>query len=224
MTGTYPTAVANQPPAAMTGWSPRRDPAAPGVRLRAAVGKSLIVGAALLLVLSGCGGASHTKTVVVTATANGTTTSGPILTTLSGSSTVTTTSTSSSTTATSTTNAADVVHIATFKSPTGNIGCMIIADTARCDLKTKSWTLPPRPSNCPDIVDFGQGAIVADGRPGHLVCAGDTTLDPSAKTLAYGTNTSVGGFTCQSRTGGVTCSNDSSGHGFFVSFQTYRTF
>jgi hypothetical protein len=189
------------------------------------VTKASLIAAAVMLALAGCGGASHTKTVVVTATTSSGTSSGPILTTLSGSSTVSTNTTSSSTTATSTTTtAARVVHIATFKSPTGNIGCMIIAGTARCDLKTKSWRLPPRPSNCSTIVDFGQGAIVADGRSGHLVCAGDTSLDPSAKTLPYGTDTSVGGFTCQSRTAGMTCTNTSSSHGFFVSFQGYRTF
>jgi hypothetical protein len=189
------------------------------------VGKSFLLASALVLVLvlAACGAASRTKTVVVTATTSSSSNSGPILTTLSGSSTVTTTTPSSSTTATSTT-AANVVHVATFKSPTGNIGCMIIAGTARCDLQMKTWTLPPRPSNCPNIVDFGQGAIVADGRPGHLVCAGDTTLDPSAKTIPYGTNTSVGGFTCQSRSSGITCTSDSSGHGFFVSIQSYRLF
>jgi hypothetical protein len=191
------------------------------VRLRTVVSKSLVLAAVVLLGLAGCGGASHTKTVVVTATTSSPR-SGPILTTVSGSSTVTTTTSSSTTTTSST--AANAIHVATFKSPTGNIGCMIIADTARCDLKTKSWTPPPRPSSCPNIVDFGQGAIVADGRPGHLVCAGDTTLDPGAKILPYGTDTSVGAFTCQSRFNGMTCRNDSSGHGFFVSIQSYRTF
>jgi hypothetical protein len=188
------------------------------------VGNSFVIAAGVVIALTGCGGAAHTKTVVVTATTSSSSSSGPILTTLSGSSTGTTTAPSSTTATSTTTTAANVVHIATFKSPTGNIGCMIIADTARCDLKAKSWTLPPRPSDCPNIVDFGQGAIVADGRPGRLVCAGDTTLDPSAKTIPYGTDTSVGGFTCQSRTNGMTCTNDSSGHGFFVSFQSYRTF
>jgi hypothetical protein len=117
-----------------------------------------------------------------------------------------------------------VVHLATFKSPSSNIGCMIIAGTARCDIKQKSWSLPPRPSTCPQIVDFGQGLIVTGSGPGHLVCAGDTTLDPSARVLPYNTDTAVGAFRCQSRTDGMTCTDASTGHGFFISIQSYRAF
>jgi Family of unknown function (DUF6636) len=101
---------------------------------------------------------------------------------------------------------------------------MIISGTARCDLRNKSWSLPQRPSRCPQIVDFGQGMIVTGSGAGHLVCAGDTTLDPSATAVAYGTDTVVGSFKCESRTGGVTCTNTATGHGFFVSAQSYRGF
>ena len=101
---------------------------------------------------------------------------------------------------------------------------MIIAGTARCDLRNRSWSPPARPSSCPKIVDFGQGLIVTGSGPGHLVCAGDTTLDPSAKIVRYNTDTVVGSFRCQSRTSGMTCTNTSSGHGFFISFQSYRAF
>jgi hypothetical protein len=57
-----------------------------------------------------------------------------------------------------------------------------------------------------------------------LVCAGDTTRDPSAKVLPYNTDTVLGGFRCQSRTTGMVCTNTGDGHGFFISFQAYRIF
>jgi hypothetical protein len=101
---------------------------------------------------------------------------------------------------------------------------MIISGTARCDLKQKQWTLPPRPSTCPQIVDFGQGMIVTGSGAGRLVCAGDTTLDPSAQVVPYGTDTVVSSFHCASRTDGVTCTDTATGHGFFVSIQSFRGF
>jgi uncharacterized protein DUF6636 len=136
--------------------------------------------------------------------------------------------TASGTTSTSQTTqtvvAVTIVHTATFKSPTGNIGCMIIAGTARCDIKQRTWSPPPTPKSCPPIVNFGQGLIVTTTGPGHRVCAGDTTLDPSATPLAYNSDTVTGGFQCQSRQTGMTCTNTSTGRGFFISAQTYRTF
>jgi hypothetical protein len=101
---------------------------------------------------------------------------------------------------------------------------MIIAGTARCDIKRRLWSPPRRPARCPREVDFGQGLIVTSSGPGHLVCAGDTTLDPAAKPLAYDTDTLVGSLRCQSRTVGVTCLNTGTSHGFFISTQAYRAF
>ena len=59
---------------------------------------------------------------------------------------------------------------------------------------------------------------------GRFVCAGDTTLDPTARVLAYGTSTVVTGFRCASATSGMTCSSRRTGHGFFISVQRYRRF
>jgi hypothetical protein len=165
-------------------------------------------------VLLGCGGSKHTTTVVVTATTTSSR-SGPIITTVTGSSTAVT-STSA--------GAARVVHLDTFQSPSGNIGCAIIAGTARCDIKQRSWSPPPRPHTCPQIVDFGQGLIVGRSGSARLVCAGDTSLNPAAKTLAYNTDTVAEGFRCQSRSTGIVCRSTVSGHGFFISLEAYRVF
>jgi hypothetical protein len=101
---------------------------------------------------------------------------------------------------------------------------MIIAGTARCDIKRRSWSPPPRPHSCPQIVDFGQGLIVGRSGPARLVCAGDTSLNPAAKKLAYNTDTVLGGFRCASRSTGIVCRNSDTGHGFFISFEAYRIF
>jgi hypothetical protein len=171
------------------------------------------------VVLAGCG-SSQTKTVTATATATSSTPTAP-LTTLSSSAT----SSSPGTTTTTTTAAPpNTVHVATFKSPSGNIGCMIIAGTARCDIKQRSWSPPPAPKSCPPIVNYGQGMIVTASGPGHLVCAGDTTLDPTAQAVPYGTDTVIDTFLCESRSNGMTCTNTTTGHGFFIAIQGYRGF
>jgi hypothetical protein len=69
-----------------------------------------------------------------------------------------------------------VLHLATFKSPSGNIGCMIVAGTARCDIRHRNWSPPPRPASCPHVVDYSQGLTVGASGPGRLVRAGDTAL------------------------------------------------
>jgi hypothetical protein len=73
-------------------------------------------------------------------------------------------------------------------------------------------------------VDFGQGLIVGRSGPARLVCAGDTSLNPAAKKLAYNTDTVLGGFRCASRSTGIVCRNSDTGHGFFISFEAYRIF
>ncbi len=116
------------------------------------------------------------------------------------------------------------VHLSTFRSPSGNIGCVLLDGTARCDISKRDWAPPPRPSSCPKEVDFGQGLEVEGSGAGRFVCAGDTALNPSATPLAYGSASRFGDFTCISRTTGMTCTEPATGHGFFISIQSYRTF
>ena len=59
---------------------------------------------------------------------------------------------------------------------------------------------------------------------GTFVCAGDTALNPSAPSLPYGTVTEVGPISCASRPDGMQCANSDTGHGFFISIQSYRLF
>jgi hypothetical protein len=116
------------------------------------------------------------------------------------------------------------LHLSSFQSPSGNIGCVLLDGNARCDIAKRSWKPPPRPPGCPDEVDFGQGLQVnRDDESGNFVCAGDTTLNPEAPKLGYGSADRFGGLFCESATAGVTCEN-AGGHGFFISIQSYRTF
>jgi uncharacterized protein DUF6636 len=117
-----------------------------------------------------------------------------------------------------------VVHVGSFRSPSGNIGCMIIDRVARCDIVKRNWTPPPRPSDCPNVVDYGQGIELSGLGQAKFVCAGDTARDPTSKILSYGTASQVGDFSCHSAMTGVTCTNRKSHHGFELSVQSYRIF
>lgn len=116
-----------------------------------------------------------------------------------------------------------IVHLQTFRSPSGNIGCVMLEGGARCDIRKRDWSPPPRPARCPKQVGYGQGVEVSRQREATFVCAGDTALDPGASSLSYGTASEVGGSECISRENGVTCVNQA-GHGFFLSVQSYQVF
>jgi hypothetical protein len=116
-----------------------------------------------------------------------------------------------------------VVHLQTFRSPSGNIGCAMFEGGARCDIRKREWSPPPHPASCSGEVDFGQGLAVSHDGEASFVCAGDTTLDPSATSLEYGEASELGGTICMSRSEGITCANHA-GHGFFISIQGYKIF
>ena len=58
-------------------------------------------------------------------------------------------------------NPSRVVHLKTFRSPSGNIGCALYEGGARCDIRKRDWSPPPRPARCPKQVGYGQGIEVA---------------------------------------------------------------
>jgi hypothetical protein len=172
--------------------------------------KRALVVAVLATVIAGCG-SSGTKTVTVTTPST------------IAASTPATTSNQTATLA-YTVPVVPTVHLSAFRSPTGNIGCIIISGGARCDISKRHWSPPPRPASCPPVVDFGQGLAVNPSGPGRFVCAGDTAMNPQAAPLAYGTHSTVGTVTCVSATEGITCTDTDTHHGFFIAVQSYRTF
>jgi hypothetical protein len=164
-----------------------------------------------LVLISGCGGGGSTTVINRTVT-------------VTDGSTETTPTTTTTETGTTESTPTQTLHLSTFRSPSGNIGCVLLDGTARCDIAKRAWSPPKRPPGCPDEVDFGQGLQVGrNDQSGSFVCAGDTALNPEAAALAYGSDDRSGGFLCTSRAAGVTCTN-SGGHGFFISIQSYRTF
>lgn len=107
-----------------------------------------------------------------------------------------------------------------FQSPSGNIGCFVDASGARCDIRQRSWTPPPKPAACD--LDYGQGIEVSSDHA-DFVCAGDTTLG-AGPPLPFGSSSQRGVFICESASAGMTCHETRHGHGFFISRESFRLF
>ena len=115
--------------------------------------------------------------------------------------------------------------VTSFKSPSGNIHCVISGKGVRCDLKRRDWHPPPAPSTCD--VDYGQGVSVSRRGPGEFVCAGDTTISPSNSQLGYGDRVKRGRFRCiatEREQETVRCVNRRNGHGFRLSANDVKLF
>lgn len=106
-----------------------------------------------------------------------------------------------------------------FMLPSGNIGCFLSAGAARCDVADKTWTAPPPAQPCD--LDYGHGATLSAGQPPVFTCAGDTTLG-GPETLGYGSSAQRGKLRCDASQAGITCTDLSTGHAFFLSRDSYR--
>ncbi len=111
--------------------------------------------------------------------------------------------------------------LVTFISPTGNVGCILDTDYARCDIVDREWNPPPRPADCE--FDYGQGIGIAPGEKAAFVCAGDTALG-GEKALAYGQSITRGQLRCDSSENGISCRDAGTGHGFSIARQVYQLF
>jgi hypothetical protein len=186
---------------------------------------ALIVGLlpVLAIAIAGCGGGGGSTTVIETVTETtetvGTETGGGETTTGEEA------PTSPEEKGGDETNGGDggTLHLQSFQSPSGNIGCIMFEGGARCDIDKHSWTPPPRPASCSDQVDYGQGLAVSSDGGGTVVCAGDTAMNGKDPILAYGATSEVGGTSCVSQESGITCTNPGGG-GFFISVQSFKLF
>lgn len=97
-----------------------------------------------------------------------------------------------------------VVRTATyFRSPSGNISCLIAAGQVRCDVAAMSFTPPPKPADCP--LEWGHTVEIGAG-PAEFGCVGDTVADePGPATLPYGAGITNGRYTCRSEPNGISC-------------------
>ena len=114
------------------------------------------------------------------------------------------------------------------QTPSHNIYCMASPamegqpnPVMRCDIQQMSTRMPPPPPNCP--LSWGDAFFLEPTGPGQLMCHGDTVANPSYPILDYGKTWSIYGFTCQSQTTGMTCTN-SQGHGFAISREAQNLF
>jgi hypothetical protein len=115
--------------------------------------------------------------------------------------------------------AAHASGLATFRTPSGNIGCVYSSGfgsppSLRCDIRSRLRPRPTKPHGCD--LDWGDSyEMTATGRVA-ITCHGDTAILPNARMLRYGSRWTGAGFTCVSRLRGLRCRNRT-GHGFFLS-------
>jgi hypothetical protein len=110
-----------------------------------------------------------------------------------------------------------------FQTPSHNIACVGDAKSIRCDTRfvTKFSQPQYKPKGCD--VDWGPLGMGPTGRA-HVLCVGDTALNPKAKVLPYGRSRLYAGkFRCTSRKSGLRCQNRS-GHGFFIAREKQSVF
>ncbi|MDH3264849.1 MAG: hypothetical protein OEM24_12745 [Paracoccaceae bacterium] len=111
-----------------------------------------------------------------------------------------------------------------FRSPSGNINCMIATEDwaeARCDLMELTMSFRKPPPDCD--LDWGHAFSVGHSGPGTPACVGDSVRDPGSLVLDYGKSVSLAGFTCSSEPSGMTCTNRE-GHGFTVAREAQGVF
>jgi hypothetical protein len=113
-----------------------------------------------------------------------------------------------------------------FKTPTGNIICIMTDTGIECGIKSGLNPSPAKQACTDGDPVFNRVDLSNTGVAEPLRCAGDPGAfaeEPNAKVLNYG-NTLTGGETgCTSFEFGVVCTN-SKGHGFFLSRAVVRYF
>ena len=115
--------------------------------------------------------------------------------------------------------AASATGASTFRTPSGNIGCLYTPASGsasvglRCDLVSVAHP-PARPSSC--RLSYGRAFLLSGTGRARRGCVGDTVLDPHATVIGYGATRHFGPFTCTSRASGLTCRSRYH-HGFTLS-------
>ncbi len=107
-----------------------------------------------------------------------------------------------------------------FRTPSDNIACTVFNGFLRCDLSRNQAKLPPKPKDCD--LDWGNAFEMSTRGSSMRQCVGDTVY-AKQPILAYGKTWKYGGFTCISRSNGLTCRNQA-GHGWFINLQQQKLF
>ncbi len=113
-----------------------------------------------------------------------------------------------------------------FESPSGNLRCTLMRDSAACTVFEHTWRPPGDAESCEyadgdaDVVPAAEAFVAAGTANVYSTCR--ATED--AARLAYDRGYRLGAFTCMSLTSGMECRNRRTGHGFLVSKASYRVF
>lgn len=108
-----------------------------------------------------------------------------------------------------------------FRMPTKNIACAYTTGFGppflRCDIYSG---LKPKPSGRCREGDWAAVTMTRSSKA-RPICISDSVYNNKAPFLNYGQTWRYGGFKCTSRRPGLTCSSITSGHGFFLSRQSW---
>jgi hypothetical protein len=113
-----------------------------------------------------------------------------------------------------------------FKTPTGNIICIMNDTDVECGIKSGLNPAPAKQACTDGDPVFNRVDLSATGIAEPLRCAGDPGAfaeEPNAKVLSYSATLIKGETGCTSFEFGVVCAN-SKGHGFFLSRAAVRYF
>jgi hypothetical protein len=116
-----------------------------------------------------------------------------------------------------------------FRSPSGNINCLLFRTGAECLVKQQSWPrLRPRPASC-DLDWMPNNVSLSGTRLFVGACRGDVGPlcypGSGCKPLAYGRALTFGRVRCVSATNGVTCRRlDGRRIGFRVAREGYTLY
>ena len=111
-----------------------------------------------------------------------------------------------------------------FQTPSGNIACAIgpmpDSDFAGCEIRDRTYPVPPRPSPC--MGAWGKRFNLHQGAAPEMVCNSDTILAATYPVLQYGQTRSFNPITCESQEAGITCTDTRTGHYFRLARDSYE--
>lgn len=111
------------------------------------------------------------------------------------------------------TTAPSAADTESFATPSGNIGCTIDQERARCVVKSFDYSPPDAPDNC-EMEEWG--SIVVANRDGAGFSCTPADFPTDAETLDYGQTITAHGMICSSEETGVSCRSEETGAAFSV--------
>ena len=117
---------------------------------------------------------------------------------------------------------ASAAGTASFRTPSGLIYCAYASGPTflRCD--TLYRTRFSGRKRC-RVGDYGQAFGMTPRGRARALCASDSTYNPRARVIRYGTVRRFGPYKCRSRRSGLTCKNER-GHGWKLSRRHQKLF